>query len=584
MKCPKCKKEIEENSKFCNFCGEKINKEKKKAKIENESKIDDKENDNIDLLNKLLEIWKKFDLFEKISISFGGVIIILLLIALITNKSLAVFINLVQLIGIVVIFLIQKNIIKTNKNWIKYLILVVCFFMLGFYINVFKSRTSEKASPIVWNELVLGEIIPEIKNHKGIINLNSDERLDIYINNVSSKEFYSYIESCKNKGFNIDEIKKEYEYEAYTNSGYKINIYYYEYSKELYINLSKPEKFEEIEWFTSDFAKLLPTPKSNFGKIIENSEKVYLVKLSNMSIDDFNEYILQCKEQGFSIDVSKTDRKFVAKNENNNKLEIEYKGNNLITIKIEESIYEVQLKINFIKNWIFSKYDVELYVDDNYESKLSHGENGKFSLKLYKGKHKIKFVNSEDSDVKGYIDLEINKNQDVELEINCYSSEISVQNKSAKVDASNEEKNEEEKETIENTTTVKPKEKTSYSTNDRETAKNGNTGVYSYKKVNRDYDIYVIVDFDENYVYYFLDGNGSETCDKVKITSGDLNSVLLITYHDGNSVWNEGMHFKYKNQPDHLIYEDGNHFEWDYYATNLDNALKIRDKKKIINF
>ena len=63
-----------------------------------------------------------------------------------------------------------------------------------------------------------------------------------------------------------------------------------------------------------------------------------------------------------------------------------------------------------------------------------------------------------------------------------------------------------------------------------------------------------------------------------------MNSTLLITYHDGNSTWNEGLHFKYKNQPDHLILEDGNHFEWDFYTTNLEDALKIRDKKRIVNY
>lgn len=596
MKCPNCKKEIKDNSKFCKLCGEKI---EKIDKVEKEDKIEKKNKINIDedvksvkasndLPSKLLEIWKKLNLFEKIIVPIGIVIIFSLLIALIANKSGAVVIAVIQLIGIVVTILIERNVIKTDKNWIKYVILVICFLMIGSYISFFKVHTSKNAEPIIWSELVLGKMIPEINNHKGEINLNSDERLDIDIFNVSSKEFYSYIDSCKNKGYTIDEIKQEYSFEAYTESGYKIKINYSDYLKELDIDLSKPEKFEKIELLTNDFAKLLPTPKSNLGKIIEDSEKVYKVKISNMTIDDFNEYISQCKEKGFSIDSNKTDKRFTAKNEQNNKLEVEYIGNNLITIRIEEPIYDVQLKIDFIENWIFSKYDVGLYVDDNYESELSHGEDGEFTLKLNKGKHRIKFVNSEDDNVKGYIDLEIEKNQTIELKINCYSSDISIQNNSKSSETPTEEKKDDnvvkEETPKEETPTEEKKETTSYSTNDRETAKKGNTGVYSYKKSNKEYDIYIIVDFDENYVYYYTEGNGEETCDKVKITSGDLNSTLLITYHDGNSTWNEGLHFKYKNQPDHLILEDGNHFEWDFYTTNLEDALKIRDKKRIVNY
>lgn len=123
-----------------------------------------------------------------------------------------------------------------------------------------------------------------------------------------------------------------------------------------------------------------------------------------------------------------------------------------------------------------------------------------------------------------------------------------------------------------------------YSTNDKETAKDGNTGVYSYKNRGGQYDVYYIIDFDEGYVYYFTDGNGEETCIRVKIDSGDLNNGIIITYHDGDDVWSEGLHFCWQRQPDHLILEDNDHFEVDFYSTNLKDALSIRDKKKIIDY
>lgn len=132
--------------------------------------------------------------------------------------------------------------------------------------------------------------------------------------------------------------------------------------------------------------------------------------------------------------------------------------------------------------------------------------------------------------------------------------------------------------------TTEAQKSVNYSTNDKETAKNGNTGVYSYKNKGGQYSVYYIIDFDEGYVYYFTDGNGEETCDRLKIDSGDLNNVVIVTYHVGDDVWSEGLHFKWKNQPDHLILEDNNHFETDFYSTNLNDALNIRDKKKIIDY
>ena len=124
----------------------------------------------------------------------------------------------------------------------------------------------------------------------------------------------------------------------------------------------------------------------------------------------------------------------------------------------------------------------------------------------------------------------------------------------------------------------------SYSTNTKATAKNGNTGVYAYKSIGGSYDIYWIVDFDEGYVYWFTDGNGDGQCDRLKIESGDLNSVLIITYHDGGDEWSYGLHFKYKNQPDHLIMQDNDGFEYDYYPTNLSSALSIKKTKTIVDY
>ena len=118
-----------------------------------------------------------------------------------------------------------------------------------------------------------------------------------------------------------------------------------------------------------------------------------------------------------------------------------------------------------------------------------------------------------------------------------------------------------------------------YSTNDRDGAEEGNKGVFAYRSRGTEYYIYYIIDFDSGYVYRFVDGNGDETYDRVKIDSGTLNDVVIITYHDGNDEWSYGLHFKYANMPDHLILQEESGFEYDFYPTDLDDALKLRDSK-----
>ena len=120
-----------------------------------------------------------------------------------------------------------------------------------------------------------------------------------------------------------------------------------------------------------------------------------------------------------------------------------------------------------------------------------------------------------------------------------------------------------------------------YSTNDYETAKEGNSGLFSYKNKNGSYDIYWIIDFDAGYVYCFAEGNGENTCDKVKIVSGDLNDRIIATWHDGGEQWSWFLHFKYKNHPEVLVVNDHNGFDTEFTTTDLDNALNIRSAKTI---
>lgn len=120
-----------------------------------------------------------------------------------------------------------------------------------------------------------------------------------------------------------------------------------------------------------------------------------------------------------------------------------------------------------------------------------------------------------------------------------------------------------------------------YSTNTEDTVKDGNKGIYSYKSKGGSYDVYYIIDLDEGYVYSFTDGNGEDYCDKVKIESGDLNDVVMVTYDFDGDLAPYGFHFKYKNNPEHLVVQDNDGFELDFSPTGLSDALAIRDGKTI---
>lgn len=129
----------------------------------------------------------------------------------------------------------------------------------------------------------------------------------------------------------------------------------------------------------------------------------------------------------------------------------------------------------------------------------------------------------------------------------------------------------------------KTQKSASYSTNDYETAKNGNTGIFSYKSSDA-YDVYWIIDFDSGYAYMFTDGNGDTTCDKVRITSGSLNDRVTVTWNIDGERTDWYLHFKYKNTPATLVTNDHYGVAMEFETTNLDNALSILGTKTIMEF
>ncbi len=108
--------------------------------------------------------------------------------------------------------------------------------------------------------------------------------------------------------------------------------------------------------------------------------------------------------------------------------------------------------------------------------------------------------------------------------------------------------------------------------------------MFSYKNKSGSYDIYWIIDFDEGHVYFFTEGNGENTCDKVEIESGDLNDKTTATWYDSGDQWSWNLRFKYKNHPETLVVNDHNGFPTEFTTTNLEDALRIRNTKSILTY
>ena len=66
--------------------------------------------------------------------------------------------------------------------------------------------------------------------------------------------------------------------------------------------------------------------------------------------------------------------------------------------------------------------------------------------------------------------------------------------------------------------------------------------------------------------------------------SGDLNDYITVSWHVGGDEWSWGLHFKNKNTPETLIVQDPNGLEFEFYTTDLSEALAIRNGKTINDY
>lgn len=448
MKCKNCGAELNDDSIFCSYCGAKLeqltelhsedtseNLKNKSCEVQDEtgSEMYDESLCNEIFTTKVTDkkpnIWSRLSKLEKAAVIFAAVVVVACAGAFKSGRFFAGTIAVVQIAMLITAVLINKGIIKTKKGKLPTILLI-----LAAILSVaFLSDTSEETyhhepvdvQRLEWNSIVLSEVIPEPKSDRYKITTNSQNKLQVTIYNVSPAEFSDYIKQCIDAGFTVDAEQSDDRYLAYKDN-YKLSVVYYEYDKTMDISVTVSEKLGSLKWPDSGLAALIPAPKSTIGEIETNNEKVFVARVGEISKPDYKAYVDMCIDAGFSIDISRNEKSFTAKNKDSNKLSVEYEGNSIISIKIYEPEYDITLEVECGKNLIFSKYDIELYIDDSYIGDVEHGAKKFFSETLKKGNHVIRVENAEDSDVFGDVIVDVSGNDTMKLKVSCWPSSIDI--------------------------------------------------------------------------------------------------------------------------------------------------------------
>lgn len=678
IKCSKCGAELSDDTRFCSYCGNKIEATTPPPIVEDDETPDASQSEPANastprsdapksladkIKDKASDKWRKLNTYSKVTTVAIAVFVLLCLVAFLFGKTAAGIIAVLQIVLTVAALLMKKQIIKVPKSWIHFVALALAVVLLVPYVSLFKLDYGD-AEKFAWSDILLADVVPEPESRFGEIIGNSSEYLSLYVYRTSAADYGEYVDACKEKGFTVEADQSEQSYYAYNADGYKLSLYYDESNSKMHIGVDAAEQYGTLVWPDSIIASMLPVPASTTGEITQDDDKGFQAYVSNTPIDEFKNYVAACADRGFNIDAYESDESYSAENSEGYKLSVSYQGNSVISISVDEPEYEVSIEIECVENWAFSKYDVDVYIDDSFEGTIDHGTTETFAVTMSKGTYEIRFVNAEDDEVTGTVVIDIHQDESLRYKISCTSTKIDVETivgtiaeygedeapmpqsassykfdnyedvqkeltdagftnisfeilydivlgwtdegeiENISVDGKTDfdqgdifkkdapivityhmkEEDDPNKPVESETPNVEEDSPVFYSTNTYEAAKEGNSGMFSYRDRGNSYDIYWIIDFDEGYVYYFTDGNGDSTCDRLKIDSGTLNDKVIITYHDGGDEWSYSLHFKYVDHPETLIMVDQNGFDYKYSTTDLDDALSLRATKTIKDY
>ena len=87
---------------------------------------------------------------------------------------------------------------------------------------------------------------------------------------------------------------------------------------------------------------------------------------------------------------------------------------------------DISVNINCVENWIFSRYDIKVYVDGKHLDTLPHGGEDTYTVSLSNGVHTFRFENDDDRTVYGEVKILVDSSNKLEFELYCFFDKVTV--------------------------------------------------------------------------------------------------------------------------------------------------------------
>lgn len=233
-----------------------------------------------------------------------------------------------------------------------------------------------------------GKSLDEVENilNKTKFEVESKVIDDIDGDNVLPKEV-EYIE--------IDG-KSDYELEEKYPINKKVTIYYSYLADKMPISSTKAygKSMEEVLKLFENTKFTNVKTKTNVNSTIDESELI----VDHISLNNSDAY---------SLDTM-------------------YPYNSEICIYYSQKEYNVELCLDCEENLIFNKYNLQVYINNDYLGLLEHGKSEVFKTKLTKGKYDLIIQSNDDNSIKVGKSINIKADRVLRYDVSCHSSKINL--------------------------------------------------------------------------------------------------------------------------------------------------------------
>ncbi len=89
--------------------------------------------------------------------------------------------------------------------------------------------------------------------------------------------------------------------------------------------------------------------------------------------------------------------------------------------------YTVDIEVECVENWIFSKYDIDVYFDDTFEGTVEHGQTEEFSVNVIEGTYNIEFISADDDEISETIEVDIVQDEALKFKVSCKMFGVEVE-------------------------------------------------------------------------------------------------------------------------------------------------------------